>query len=265
MYHLDRTNVASLEFTNDGPLGTRNYAIGDGVLAGNWGLIDEYIPSSERFRTIETVTRFGRVKDRDALQKLADSEAGRTKEPVLSVNLTVYPDTIPNFWAKLDTGIKVTVDYNFGFHDLNSDPDDASSFTFWRVKGYNLKVNRQGDPVVSFNMHRVRMRDQPRNDDNLIESLYRTNRAQAQQFEDIWNKLPNAPILKHTTQVPAEPSQGMLVVDPVGRGFCFYLGTEWICLWSNPPVHAIKVYGDTKNNAVKEGAFRFDVEQDLAD
>ena len=155
VYHLNRTNIQSLEFTNDGPLGTRNYVIGDGVLAGNWGIIDEYIPSSERFRTIESVTRFGRVRDRDALEKLADSEAGRTKEPVLSVNLTVYPDTIPNFWAKLDTGIKVTVDYNFGFHDLNSDPDDASSFTFWRVKGYNLKVNRQGDPVVSFNMHRV--------------------------------------------------------------------------------------------------------------
>ena len=109
------------------------------------------------------------------------------------------------------------------------------------------------------------MRDHPRNDDNLFESLYRTNRAQAQQFEDIWNKLPTAPILKHTTQVPAEPSQGMFIVDPVGRGFCFYLGTEWICLWSNPPVHAIKVYSDKKTNAVANGAFKFDVEQDLAD
>lgn len=154
-YHLDRTNVTSMQFANDGPIGTRNYVIGDGQPGTNWGLIDEYIPSSERFRTIETVTRFGRIKDRDALQKLSDSEAGRTKEPVLSVNLTVYPDTIPNFWAKLDTGIKITIDYDFGFHNLNSDPDDAGGFTFWRVKGYNLKVNRQGDPVVSFNLHRV--------------------------------------------------------------------------------------------------------------
>lgn len=155
VFHLDRTNIASLEFTNDGPIGTRNYVIGDGSPGTNWGLIDEYIPSSERFRTLESVTRFGRVKDRDALQKLADSEVARTKEPVLTVNLSVYPDAIPNFWARVDTGIKVTVDYDFGFHNLNSNPDDSGSFTFWRVKGYNLTVNRQGDPVVRFNMFRV--------------------------------------------------------------------------------------------------------------
>jgi len=155
VYHLDRTNIQSLNFANDGPVGTRNYVIGDGKPGTNWGLIDEYIPSSQRFRTLESVTRFGRVKDRNALQRLSDSEAGRTKEPNLSINITVYPDSIPNFWAKLDTGIRVTLDYDFGFHNLNSNPDDTGSFTFWRVKGYTLKVNRQGDPVVSFDMHRV--------------------------------------------------------------------------------------------------------------
>lgn len=155
VYQLDRTNIASMNFGNDGPVGTRNYVIGDGQPGTNWGLIDEYIPSSERFRTLETVTRFGRVKDRVALERLANSEAARTKEPMLSVNLTVYPDTIPNFWAKLDTGIKVTLDYDFGFHNLNSDPDDSGSFTFWRVKGYGLNVTRQGDPTVTFNLFRV--------------------------------------------------------------------------------------------------------------
>lgn len=155
VYRLDRTNVTSLNFTNDGPVGTRNYVIGDGQPGTNWGIIDEYIPSSERFRTLESVTRFGRVKDRAALERLANSEVARTKEPNLSVTVTVYPDTIPNFWSKLDTGIQVTLDYDFGFHNLNSNPDDSGSFTFWRVKGYNLTVNRQGDPLVSFNMHRV--------------------------------------------------------------------------------------------------------------
>ena len=91
--------------------------IGDGQPGTNWGIIDEYIPSS-RGCTIESVTRFGRVKDKAALEKLADSEIARTKEPLLSVNLTIYPDAVPNFWQKLDTGIKVTLDYDFGFHDL---------------------------------------------------------------------------------------------------------------------------------------------------
>lgn len=155
VYRFNRDNIAALSFANDGPVGTRNYVIGEGKPGTNWGMIDEYIPSSERFRTIESVTRFGRVKDRDALERLADSEIARTKEPLLTVNLSVYPDTIPNFWAKLDTGIRVTLDYDFGFHDLNSDPDDAGSFTFWRVKGYGLTVTRQGDPTVTFTMSRV--------------------------------------------------------------------------------------------------------------
>jgi hypothetical protein len=154
-YALDRTNVTSLSFSNDGPVGTRNYVIGDGSLGTNWGFIDEYIPSSDRFRTLESVTRFGRIKDLDALQSLAKSEKARTKEPTLTVSVTVYPDTIPNFWAKLDTGIRVTLDYDFGFHNLNSDPDDSGSFTFWRVKGYTLNITRQGDPTVTLDMSRV--------------------------------------------------------------------------------------------------------------
>jgi hypothetical protein len=129
--------------------------IGDGQPGTNWGLIDQYTPSMDRFRTLEVVTRFGRVRDREALARLAASEISRTKEPNLTVNITVYPDAIPNFWPKLDTGIKATVDYDFGFHDLNSDPDNAGNFTFWRIKGYNLKVTRQGDPSVSFAMTRV--------------------------------------------------------------------------------------------------------------
>jgi hypothetical protein len=55
----------------------------------------------------------------------------------------------------------------------------------------------------------------------------------------------------------------MFVVDPVGKGFCFYLGDRWYCIWPNPPVHACKVSGDVKFNTVRDGAFRFNVEFDL--
>ena len=151
-YSLDRTNITSLSFSNDGPVGTRNYVIGDGTLGTNWGFIDEYIPSSDRFRTLESVTRFGRIKDLDALKSLAKSEKARTKDPTLSVNITVYPDTIPNFWAKLNTGMKVTLDYDFGFHNLIVTRTIRVSFTFWRVKGYTLNITRQGDPSVALDM-----------------------------------------------------------------------------------------------------------------
>jgi hypothetical protein len=103
------------------------------------------------------------------------------------------------------------------------------------------------------------MRDHGRSDDNLIESLYRSNRITAQELEDIRNKLPSAPVLIHETQVPAEPWQGMFVVDPSEQAFCFYLGDEWYCVKPSSPTFAIKVYSDTKPNQIGDGKFRFPI------
>lgn len=113
------------------------------------------------------------------------------------------------------------------------------------------------------------MREHDRNDDNLIEALFRSNRVSASKFEDALNKLPGAPILKHVTQVPNNPQQGMFIVDPTRApelpGWCFYLGDRWYCIYPRDPVHAIKVFPDKKSNKIETGAFRFTVEKDLAD
>ena len=113
------------------------------------------------------------------------------------------------------------------------------------------------------------MRDNDRNDDDILEDLYRHNRRQGQIFEDLFNKLPSAPILKHTTQVPNDPQQGMFVVDPrdaeieTKPGWCYYYRDTWYCLIPRDPVHAIKIFDDTRANKVREGAFKFNVEKDL--
>lgn len=113
------------------------------------------------------------------------------------------------------------------------------------------------------------MRDNDRNDDTLIEALFRANRVSERQFSDVLNSLPSAPILKHVTQVPNDPQQGMFIVDPTRRpelpGWCFYLGDRWYCIYPRDPVHAIKVFSDQKVNRVLTGAFRFTVEKDLDD
>lgn len=143
-FSFTRDNILSIDpFTNKGPLGTRNYVIGEGIPANNWGYISEYQESLNRFRTLENVVRFGKVTDLNALQRLATSEGVRTKEPQLELKVTVDPDAFPNFWDKIDTGIRIHMDYDFGFHDLDST---------WRVLGYDLTVNRQGDPIVAFDI-----------------------------------------------------------------------------------------------------------------
>lgn len=146
-FNFDRSNILAIDsFSNKGPLGTRNYVIGEGIPSNNWGYISQYVPSMDRFRTLENVVRFGKVKDLDALQRLATSEGVRTKEPQLELKVTVNPDAFPNFWTKIDTGIRISMDYDWGFHHLDSD---------WRVLGYDLNVNAQGDPVVSFDVVKI--------------------------------------------------------------------------------------------------------------
>jgi len=110
------------------------------------------------------------------------------------------------------------------------------------------------------------MREHDRNDDNLIEHLFRGARKQTVTLEELWNRLPSAPILKHTTQVPNQPQEGMFVVDPTDPelpGWCFFLSGEWYCIYPRHPQHAIKVTSDKKGNKVENGAFRFHIAKDL--
>lgn len=110
------------------------------------------------------------------------------------------------------------------------------------------------------------MREHDRNDDNLFEHFMRENRVHRTTFEELFNRLPSAPILKHETQVPNEPQEGMFVVDPTNPllpGWCFYLSGEWYCIYPRLIWKNIKVYGDTRVNKVGDGAFRFHIEEDL--
>lgn len=108
------------------------------------------------------------------------------------------------------------------------------------------------------------MRENPKDYSlNPLEDLYAQNRVSAQEFSDIWNKMPSAPILKHETQVPNEPQQGMFVVDPAHEAFCFYLGTRWICI-DGLKTYAIKVFTDLQTNRVGNGGFKFGVDFSMA-
>lgn len=61
-----------------------------------------------------------------------------------------------------------------------------------------------------------------------------------------------------------DPIEGMVVVDWPTSRLCYYHDGRWICTPENP-VHAIKVFSDRTSNRVGNGAFRFPIEQDLAE
>lgn len=94
---------------------------------------------------------------------------------------------------------------------------------------------------------------------NPLEDIYDHHRVTEQEFSDIWNSLPSAPILKHETQVPNQPVNGMFVVDPSRQEWCFFLQDRWYCIGRRQPTYAIKVYDDTKVNKVGNGVFRWSI------
>lgn len=59
------------------------------------------------------------------------------------------------------------------------------------------------------------------------------------------------------------PVEGQVAVDARSNCFIYYANGAWREKCS--AVHAIKVYGDNTTNKVRNGAFRFPVEDDLAD
>lgn len=58
------------------------------------------------------------------------------------------------------------------------------------------------------------------------------------------------------------PQESEIVIDWPTNRFCWYHDGQWHCTPADPE-HAIKVYGDTKTNQVKDGAFKFTVEESL--
>jgi len=61
-----------------------------------------------------------------------------------------------------------------------------------------------------------------------------------------------------------DPAEGMVAVDWPTSRLCYYHAGRWICTPENP-VHAIKVFTDRTINKIGDGAFKFPVEEDLAE
>lgn len=60
-----------------------------------------------------------------------------------------------------------------------------------------------------------------------------------------------------------DPVEGQVAIDSRTNCFIYYADGAWRSKCS--AVHALKVFGDQRLNRVRDGAFKFSVEQDLAD
>lgn len=116
-------NMVSAGFTNTGPEATHVLGVGAGTANQQGGINKHFPASSAVFRRLDKVADFGDVTDLLALEAMTALDLAFGSNPVHEIPIEVNPADIPGFWDP-DTGARpgryVAVDYDLGFHQINS-------------------------------------------------------------------------------------------------------------------------------------------------
>lgn len=113
-------DMVSAGYTNTGPTGTHVLGTGAGTANRQGGINKHFPASSAVFRRIDQVSDFGNVKDLNLLESLTSLALAFASNPAHQIPIEVNPADIPGFWTVAKPGAYVTVDYDFGFHHVNS-------------------------------------------------------------------------------------------------------------------------------------------------
>lgn len=140
-------NMVSAGFTNTGPEATHVLGVGAGTANKQGGINKHFPASSAVFRRLDKVADFGDVTDLAALEAMTALELAFGSNPVHEIPIEVNPADITGFWDP-DTGARpgryVAVDYDLGFHRINSTQ---------RIVSMDCSVDTEGEErvVLAFN------------------------------------------------------------------------------------------------------------------
>lgn len=113
-------NIREAEFTNTGPEATHVLGLGAGTASRQGGINKHSRENSARFRRLDKAADFGEVKDLDTLEGLTIESVGFGLQPVHEIPITVDARDITDFWSITRPGQYIQVNYDFGWHTVNS-------------------------------------------------------------------------------------------------------------------------------------------------
>lgn len=137
-------NMLETGFTNTGPTATHVLGVGAGTSTRQGGVNRHFRASSAVFRRLDDVADFGEVKNLDALEDLTGSSLALGSNPVHAIPIRVDPSTIPGFWDVCRPGVYIAVDYDFGWHRINS---------VQRVTAMECDVDLEGAELVELELN----------------------------------------------------------------------------------------------------------------
>lgn len=113
-------NMRELGMTNTGPAGTHFLGVGAGSSGQAGGVNRHFRANSAVYRRLDAVEQFGDVKNLDLLETLTGGALSTGANPILEIPCVVNPNDIEGFWAVTRPGQYVTVNWDFGAHQLAS-------------------------------------------------------------------------------------------------------------------------------------------------
>lgn len=137
-------NMLDAAFTNTGPEATHVLGVGAGTSTRQGGVNKHFRANSARYRRLDTVRDFGDVKDLDTLEGLTSGALSFGANPVHEIPITVNPADIPDFWNITRPGKYITVDYDFGWHHIES---------VQRIVEMDCSVDLEGNERVALSLN----------------------------------------------------------------------------------------------------------------
>lgn len=139
-------NMESVGFTNTGPGATHVLGVGAGTASQPGGINKHFPANSAVFRRLDKVAEFATVKNLDALESLTSLELAFGANPIHEIPVIVNPAEIPDFWTLTRPGMYVAIDYDLGFHHINSTQ---------KIISMDCRVDTEGEEEVqlTFNQH----------------------------------------------------------------------------------------------------------------
>lgn len=136
------TTATELGFANTGPEAT--HVLGSG--GGGWLPVNKDFPeSSAKYRRLDSAHDFGdNVKSADMLDNMTSSHLSLGANPVHEVPITVNANEIENFWQAVEAGFYAYVQYDLGWHKIDSSQ---------KIVSLDCTITNEGDENVAFGLN----------------------------------------------------------------------------------------------------------------
>lgn len=150
--------LVSFTWEDTGPKATRTYGTAQGHgPVGMLADVSTYLPSDETYRQLEVQEDVGEIADMyqyassnddyRAIKRLTGSLGHRNRGPVHQLAISFFTSIFPfNFWTRIEPGDAVFINYDFGFHRVNSQ---------YIITGYTANINAQGDELITPDLEKV--------------------------------------------------------------------------------------------------------------